>query len=72
MSVLMKSDGLHRTLAHASPTFDTLFRVDRIGFIFFDLIDLTGTDLGAVSTTIAFVWVNNRIHNFKLQISNCF
>ena len=62
MSILMKLDGFHRTLVHAGPTFDTIFRVDRIGFIFFDLIDLTGTDLGTVSTAIAFILVNHRIH----------
>jgi hypothetical protein len=62
MSVLMKLDGFHGTLGYAGPTFDTIFRVDRIGFIFFDLIDLTGTDLGTVSTAIAFILVNHRIH----------
>lgn len=71
MSVLMKLDGFHRTLIHAGPAFDTIFWVDRIGFIFLDLINLTRADLSTVPTAIAFILVNHRIHRHcKSQIPN--
>jgi hypothetical protein len=62
-SILMKLDGFHRALAHAGPAFDAILRVDRIGIIFLYFIDLAGADLSTVSTTIAFFFVNNRIHH---------
>ena len=67
MSILMKLDGFRRTLAHASPTLNTILRMGRVGFIFVYFIDLAGTDLSTVSTAIAFILVNNRIHHSNSQ-----
>ena len=57
MSILSKLDRFRWTLVDTGQAFNTIFKVDRIGFIFFDLIDLTLTDLSTVSTTLAFLLV---------------
>jgi hypothetical protein len=49
-------------LAHAGPAFDTILWVDRIRFVFLDLIDLARADLGTVSTARTSLRINNRIH----------
>jgi hypothetical protein len=67
----MKLDGISRTLGHAGPAFNTILLVEGIGFIVFDLIDFARAYLSAVSTTITFFLVNDRIHyNSKSQIPN--
>ena len=62
MSILSKLDRFRRTLVDTGQAFNTILKVDRIGFIFFDLIDLTWADLSTVSTTIAFLLVNFGVH----------
>ncbi len=75
-SILMKLDRFRRTLVHAGPALNTILRAGRVGSLFSDFIDLAGTDLDTVSTTVAFFSVDDGIHmkisSFKLQISNCF
>jgi len=67
----MQLDGFCRALVNAGPALNTILGVGRSGSIFFDFIDFAGAYLYAISTTIAFVSVNNRIHDyFKFQISN--
>ena len=71
MSILMKLDGLCGTLVHTGPAFNTILRVDRIGFVSFNFMDFAGTDLGTISAAVAFFLINDRIHGyFKFQISN--
>jgi hypothetical protein len=55
-------DGLRWTLIHAGPTLDAILGTNGIRFVKLDLINLTGTDLNAVSTTPTFLLVHNRIH----------
>jgi hypothetical protein len=70
-SIFFKPDGLGRALVYAGPSFNAILRVGRIGFVFFDLIDFTGTDLGTISAAITFFLIDDRIHGyFKFQISN--
>ncbi len=58
-------------MVHAGPAFNTILRPGRIGSFFFEVINLTGTDLNAVSTAIAFFSVNSRIHGyFKFHVQN--
>jgi len=71
MSIFMESDGFGGTLGHAGPAFDTILRVERAGFIFFDLINLARADLGTVTTAVAFFFVNNRIHHSNSQRAWC-
>jgi hypothetical protein len=66
----MKLDRFRRALAHADPALNTIFRVDRIGLVFFDFIDFAGTDLGTISTAVAFFLIDDRIHTKIFQISN--
>lgn len=71
MSIFVKLNGLRRTLVDTGPAFDTILWMERIGSVFFDLIDLARTDLGAVSTAIALIVVDNRIHcSSKSQLPN--
>jgi hypothetical protein len=70
-SILIKLDRLHWALVHAGPALNTILGAGRIRLLFFDFIDLAGTDLDAVSAAITFPWVDDRIHGyFKLQIPN--
>jgi len=71
MSILMKLDGFRGALGYAGPAFDTFLRMDRTGFLSFDLVDLARADLSTVTTTTAFFFVNSRIHRDpKSQIPN--
>jgi hypothetical protein len=69
-SIFMQMDRLHGTLIDTSPAFYTILRMDRIGFIFFDLIDFTGTDLGTVSTAITFFAIHHWDHHPLVMIRN--
>jgi hypothetical protein len=70
-SILRELDRFHRTLVHAGPALNTILRPGRTGSLLFYFIDLAGTDLDTVSTAIAFLLVDDRIHGyFKFQISN--
>ena len=62
-SILMKLDRFRRALAHTGPALNTILRVGRIGFIFFNLVDFAGTDLGTISTAVAFFLIDDRIHS---------
>jgi hypothetical protein len=64
----MEMDGLRGTLTDTSPAFYTILWMDRIGFIFFDLEDFTGTDLGTVSTPITFFAIYHRDHHPLVMI----
>jgi len=67
----MQLDGFCRALVNAGPALYAILRVGRGCSIFFDFIDFAGTDIDTVSTAIAFVLVNNRIHDYsKSQIPN--
>jgi hypothetical protein len=69
--ILKEPDGFSGALGHAGPAFNTILGVDRTGFIFFELVNLTWADLGTVSTAVAFFFVDNRIHrDSKSQIPN--
>ena len=63
MSILIKVDGIRGALVYTGPAFDTILGTDRVRLFAIHFIDLTRTDLSTVSTAIAFVLVNNRIHN---------
>jgi hypothetical protein len=63
-------DGFRWTLVDAGPTFDAFLGMDRIRFLLLDFIDFTRADLNAVSTTLAFVLINNRIHFANVRILN--
>jgi hypothetical protein len=70
-SIFTQLDRFCRTLAYASPAFNTILRVGRIGFVSFDFINFAGTDLGTIPATTAFFLIDDRIHGyFKFQISN--
>jgi hypothetical protein len=64
----MEMDGLRSTLIDTGPAFYTIFWMDRIGFIFFDLIDFTGADLGTVSTAITFFAIYHWDHHPLVMI----
>jgi hypothetical protein len=68
----MKLNRFNRALVYAGPALNTILRPGRIGSLFFDFIDLAGTDLDTVSTAIAFFSVDDRIHdlNPNFQILN--
>jgi len=56
-------------LAYTSPTFNTILRAGRIGFVSFDFINFAGTDLSTITATVAFFLIDNWIHRyFKFQI----
>jgi hypothetical protein len=61
----MESDRFRWTLVHTGPAFNAIPRIDRIGFIFLYFIDLAGTDLSTVSTTIAFFLIYERMHDLN-------
>ncbi|OGQ03937.1 MAG: hypothetical protein A2026_09075 [Deltaproteobacteria bacterium RBG_19FT_COMBO_46_12] len=65
VSLLMESDRFRGALVHTGPAFNTIPRIDRIGFIFLYFIDLAGTDLSAVSTTVAFFLIYERMHDLN-------
>jgi hypothetical protein len=64
-SILIKLNRFCRTLVHASPTFNTILRVGRIGFVSFDFINFAGTDLGTISAAVTFLLINDRIHGYS-------
>ena len=67
--VLMEMDRFCWTLIHAGPAFDTIFRMDRMGSIFFDLIDFAWTNLSTITANHTFLLVHNGIHTIsKTQI----
>jgi len=70
-SIFGELDGFGGALGDAGPALNTFFWMDRIRFILFHLIDLAGTNLNAVSTTRAFVFINHRVHiqDLKFQIA---
>jgi hypothetical protein len=71
LSILKESDGFGGALGNAGPAFDTILRVDRTGFISSKLVNLAWADLGTVSTAVAFIFIDNRIHrDSKSQILN--
>ncbi len=69
-SILMQLDGFCWALVHAGPALNTILSPVRIRSLFFDFIDLAGTDHYAVSTAIACFSVHDGVHmkiaNFKL------
>jgi hypothetical protein len=71
--ILMKLDRFRKALAHAGPALNTILRVDRDGFVSFDFINFAGTDLSTISTAVAFLLIDDRIHaskkKFKTLIS---
>jgi hypothetical protein len=62
ISILIKLNRFHRALVYAGPAFDTILRADRIGFIFFDLVDFAGTDFKTVSATNTFFVIHYWVH----------
>jgi hypothetical protein len=62
MSIFSKLDRFRWTLVDTGQAFNAIFKVDRIGFIFFHLIDLAWTDLNTVSATRTFLLVNCGVH----------
>jgi hypothetical protein len=71
--ILMKFDRFRKALAHAGPALNTILRVDRDGLVSFDFINFAGTDLSTISTAVAFLLIDDRIHgysNSKFQITN--
>jgi hypothetical protein len=69
--IFMELNRLHRTLVHTGPTLDTVFWSDGIRFIQLDPIDFTWADLSTVSTALAFLWINYRIHRSKSHRAWC-
>jgi hypothetical protein len=61
--VFVELDGFGRTLVNTGPAFNTLLGMDRIRSLFIDFVDFTWADLNAVSAALAFVLINNGIHN---------
>jgi hypothetical protein len=62
-SIVGELDGFGRALDDAGPALNTFLGMDRIRFVLFQLINLAGANLNAVSTTRTFVFINQRIHN---------
>jgi hypothetical protein len=62
-SIFVELDRFGRTLVNTGPAFNTLLRMDRIRSLFLDFVDFTRADLNAVSAALAFVLINNGIHN---------
>jgi hypothetical protein len=61
--IFVELNGFGRTLVNTGPAFDTLLGMDRIRSLFINFVDFTWADLNAVSAALAFVLINNGIHN---------
>ena len=56
---------------HARPAFDALLGMGGAGLFILDLVDLARTDLNAILTAVACLWVDHRVHSYlRFQIAD--